>query len=81
MPVWGLFALLMANASSLEQSIPRSMGSEAQLQQLSAPDQKIKVLPFVIEGSVESFDPVERANELADKIVQKIKENKNRALL
>ena len=57
----GLFALLIANTSGLEQSMSPSMSSEAPLQQFSAPDQEIKVLPFEIQGPRESFDPVAKA--------------------
>jgi len=46
MPFLGLFALLMANASGLEKTMPLSMSSEAPFQQFSAPDQEIKVLLF-----------------------------------
>ncbi len=67
----GLFASLIANASGLEQSMPRSIRSEAPPKQLSAPHQEIKVLPFVIEGFVESFDPVERANDLVESFSRK----------
>ena len=71
MPFLGLFALLMANASGFEQSIQRSMGSEASLLYLSSVDQEVKVVPFVIEGSVESFDSVERAKALANLLSQR----------
>jgi len=72
MPFLELFALLIANASRLEQSMPTSVEREVPLEQLQlAPDLDIEVLPFVIEGSVENFDPVENAKELAEKLSRK----------
>ena len=69
MPFLELFALLMGNASGLEQSMRASVEREAPLEQLQlAPDLDIEVLPFVIEGSVENFDPIEKAKELAKKL-------------
>ena len=72
MPFLGFFGLLIADASLLKQSIPRSVVQEVQLDQLQlAPDTKIEVLPFELEGSVESFDPIVRAKELDKKISRK----------
>jgi len=72
MPFLELFALLMGNASRLEQSMPTSVEREVPIEKLQlAPDLDIEVLPFVIEGSVENFDPVEQAKELAKKLSRK----------
>ena len=73
MPFLGLLGLLLGDASVLEQAMPPIIASEAPLQELesSSPDATLKVLPFVIEGSVESFDPVKKAQELAQTISRK----------
>ena len=72
MPFLGLFELLIVDASRLEQSMPRGIASEAPLQELeSSSDSNLKVLPFVIEGSVENFDPVIKAKELARTLSRK----------
>ena len=72
MPFLELVGLLIANAVPLEQSIPNSVIERAPLEQLQlAPDTKIEVLPFVLEGSVDSFDPAERAKEMEKRISRK----------
>ena len=72
MPFLELFGLLIANALSLEQSIPNAVLEEVPLELLQlAPDTKIEVLPFVLEGSVDNFDPAERAKELEKRISRK----------
>ena len=72
MPFLGLFELLIVNVSRFEQSMPRGIASEAPLQELeSSSDSNLKVLPFVIEGSVENFDPVIKAKELARTLSRK----------
>ena len=72
MPLLGLLELLIVDASRLEQSMPLDIRSEAPLQQLELPSTpNLEVLPFVIEGSVDTFDPVERAKELAQTISRK----------
>ena len=72
MPFLELFGMLIANALPLDQSIPDLVLEELPLEQLQlAPDTKIQALPFVLEGSVESFDPVERAEKLEKKISRK----------
>ena len=69
MPILGLFALLIADASGLGQSMPDLNAPKEPLEQLNLPlDSKLKVLPFEIEGSVETFDPEKRAKELVKSI-------------
>ena len=66
MPFLGLLELLIVGASIVKQSMPSDIRSEVPLQKLEPFfDQKPEVLPFVIEGSVESLDPIQRAKELA----------------
>ena len=72
MPYLGLFALLIVDASLLGQSMPPETPSEESIEQFEVPvDTKLEVLPFVIEGSVENFDPEERAKELVKTISRK----------
>ena len=62
----------MVDASRLEQSMPPGIDSLAPLQELEPSfDSNLKVLPFVIEGSVENFDPVKKAKELARTLSRK----------
>ncbi|WP_320666759.1 hypothetical protein [Prochlorococcus sp. MIT 1307] len=66
------FQLLVANASVLEQSMPSAIKDEPLIQEMQvAPEPKIEVIPFVIEGSVESFDSIERAKEIAKTLARK----------
>ena len=68
----GLLELLIVDASRLEQSMPLDIPSEAPLQQLESPSApNLEVLPFVLEGSVDTFDSLERAKELARTIPRK----------
>ena len=67
-----MFAFLIVNTLFFDQSRPRWISSDASVEQMQlSPEEKIKVLPFVIEGSVETFDPIERANELEKRLPRK----------
>ncbi len=79
--------LLIANTDSFDKAIPESIGSKAPLEQLellpnSQDNQNsldpvlpgelmLEIKPFVLEGSVEKFDPVLRAAELAKNMNRK----------
>ncbi len=60
--------LWIANEPSLQQSLPISSSPEASQEQLEPIDSIIEIKPFVLEGSVESFDPESRAKELVKNI-------------
>ncbi len=60
MDVW------IANEPSLEQTMPlKATGEKALDEDPFLIDSEFKIIPYVLEGSVESFDPVARAKELA----------------
>ena len=72
MPFLGLIELWSVDASHLQQSMPHAIRAEAALEQLeTSSDPNLKILPFVIEGSVESFDPVLKAKKLAETMPRK----------
>ena len=70
MPFLGLFELLIAHAPRIEQPMAQPLSVEVPLVQLPR-EQQIEVLPFVIEGSVDNFDPIKRAKELINTIPRK----------
>ena len=70
MPLLGLFELLIAHAPRIEQPMVQPLGIEMPLVELPL-EQEIEVLPFVIEGSVDNFDPIKRAKELINTIPRK----------
>ena len=61
----------IANEASLEQSLPIERSEEALVEEALAIDSIIEIKPFVLEGSVESFDPTQRAKEIAKKLSRK----------
>ncbi len=56
----------IANETSVQQSLPLEVIVEESSDEESIPlDSTFKVIPYVLEGSVEKFDPVKRAKDLA----------------
>ena len=56
--------LLIEGQIAVEQNIPVPIDKETSLEKEMLLDLNMKVKPFVLEGSVENFDPAERALEL-----------------
>ncbi len=60
--------LWIANEPALEQSFPKTNASETLLQPKLPSETPIEIVPYVLEGSVDNFDPVVRAKELERQI-------------
>ena len=87
MPFLPVMDLWIASDASLEPALPSSMGTKASLEQIVPEDKPtardkalepvlpleimMEIKPFVLEGSVEKFDPVARAAEIASSIPRK----------
>ncbi len=65
MPFLPVMQLWIANEIPLEQTLPSSIGEPTPLEQGMSFDESMKIKPFVLEGSVETFDPVTRALDLS----------------
>ncbi len=65
LPILGFWIANEPSVKPIETSLPPAIGSEVLLDQSLPFDTPIEIKPFVIEGSVENFDPEARAEELA----------------
>ena len=57
--------LWIANEGSLQQANTPSLPIEAPLETNYPVEVPLKIKPFVLEGSVETFNPISRAKEIA----------------
>ena len=64
MPFISFIEILLANESSLKQNLPLPKASEAAIEEVIPLETTIEIQPFVLEGSVDSFDPLQRAKDL-----------------
>ncbi len=61
----------LANESSLKEVPPLSKSGEVLMERKESFEPSLEIKPFVLEGSVENFDPVARAEELAQTLARK----------